>query len=75
MIAATGSCLKEAGGPDSIYVDPKDARAMATAIDEVTENEKLRQQMIANGVEYAKNFEQEPLTKQMMELYQSLLDK
>ena len=75
VIAATGSCLEEAGGPDSIYVDPKDAKAMATAIDEVTENEKLRQQMIANGVEYAKNFEQEPLTKQMMELYQSLLDK
>ena len=35
VVACTGSCLEEAGGPDSLYVDPDDAQAMAHAIRQV----------------------------------------
>ena len=32
VVAATGSCLEEAGGPDNSYVDPDDSDAMAAAL-------------------------------------------
>ena len=75
VIGTTGSCLEEAGGNSSIYVNPTDANEMASAIDRVMLNKELRQQMIANGVEYANNFSQEHLSKQMMEHYNSLLSR
>ena len=73
VIGATGSCLEEAGGPDSIYVHPQDDRALAEAIDRVTGDAGLRREMIVKGAEYARRFRQEVLSEQMMELYRSLL--
>lgn len=73
VIGATGSCLEEAGGPDSVYVDPTDADGMASAIDRIMEDDELRQHMISKGTEYAKNFEQDVLTRQMMEFYRSIV--
>ena len=73
VIGATGSCLEEAGGPDSIYVHPQDDGALAEAIDRVTGDAGLRREMIAKGAEYARRFRQEVLSEQMMELYRSLL--
>ena len=32
VVAATGSCLEEAGGPESLYVDPDSPRDMAAAL-------------------------------------------
>ena len=75
VIGATGSCLEEAGGPNSIYVNPTDANEMATAIDRIMQDEKLRQQMIDNGVEYANMFNQERLSRLMMEHYKTLLSQ
>ena len=75
VIGTTGSCLEEAGGNSSIYVNPTDANEMASAIDRVMLNKELRQQMIDSGVEYANNFSQEHLSKQMMEHYNSLLSR
>ncbi len=72
VIGATGSCLEEAGGPNSIYINPTCPNELADAIDRIDQNETLRQQMVDNGVMYAKNFEQDKLTHQMMALYQSL---
>lgn len=73
VIGATGSCLEEAGGPDSIYVHPEDADGMANAIDRIISDQKLQQNMIEKGVEYARRFEQKQLTREMIGLYHSLL--
>ena len=35
VVGCTGSCLEEAGGPDCLYVDPDDDRAIARAISRV----------------------------------------
>ena len=32
VVAATGSCLEEAGGPDCLYVSPDDEEALAAAV-------------------------------------------
>lgn len=71
-IACTGSCLEEAGGDHSIYVNPDDAEAMAKAIGRVMGDEDLRATMIAKGKEYAQRFSDEKLSKELMEVYNKL---
>ena len=72
VIAAKGSCLEEAGGPDSIYVNPDDELELAKQINRVWNSPALRQNMIARGFEYAHNFDDEKLAAQLMELYNNI---
>ena len=46
VIGATGSCLEEAGGENSIYINPEDEQELANAIDRVMGNPTLQQVMI-----------------------------
>lgn len=72
VIGATGSCLEEAGGEHSIYINPENEQELADAIDRVMANPTLQQEMVEKGTEYAARFGQEILTRQMMEHYLSL---
>ncbi len=72
-IGCTGSCLEEAGGPDSIYVQPDDEKAMANAIISTCGNGLLRQKMIAKGKEYALRFSDEKLCRDLMDTYQKVM--
>jgi len=71
VIAATGSCLEEAGGPDSLYIDPDDAAGLAAKLMMVLGDENLRQKMITRGKEYSRNFDDDKLAAQMMAVYPS----
>lgn len=71
-IGCTGSCLEEAGGPNSIYVNPDDAKGMADAILRTCTDEPLRQHMISEGKKYALNFSDEKLSHDLMTVYESL---
>jgi len=71
-IGCTGSCLEEAGGEGSIYVDPDDDGGMAKAIERVMGDEVLRGVMIARGREYAKRFSDERLCADLMRVYESM---
>ncbi|UEG52373.1 glycosyltransferase family 4 protein [Mucilaginibacter daejeonensis] len=73
VIAATGSCLEEAGGAGSIYVDPDNEQELAKKIDRVWRDTALRQRMIDQGFEYARNFKDEVLAAQYMQVYQNTL--
>ena len=72
VVACTGACLEEAGGPDSIYVDPDDAQAMANAIKSVLKGAPDREQRIERSKEYIKRFEGNDVAAQVMQLYQNL---
>lgn len=72
-IGCTGSCLEEAGGESSIYVDPDDPEAMARTIESVMDNPELRATMIARGKEYAKQFADEILADNLMKVYNKLI--
>jgi glycosyltransferase involved in cell wall biosynthesis len=74
VIAATGSCLKEAGGPGSVYVDPDNEQQLAEAIQKVLSDAGLREKMIAEGKQYATRFHDRLLTDRLMELYQRLVN-
>jgi glycosyltransferase involved in cell wall biosynthesis len=73
VVACTGSCLEEAGGPDSLYVDPDDEQAMAAAIRQVLKGTEGREQRISRSQQYIRRFEGNDVAGQVFELYQSLL--
>ena len=68
-IGCTGSCLEEAGGPDSIYVNPDDYHAMAQAIIRVANDPVQRKSMTDKGKAYARRFSDETLARQLREIY------
>jgi glycosyltransferase involved in cell wall biosynthesis len=72
VIAATGSCLEEAGGEYSRYVTPNDERELAKKADEVLNDSGLQQSMIAAGLDYAQRFEDRNLAAQLMNVYQQI---
>ena len=69
VIAATGSCLEESGGPDSIYVSPYDAEELSVAIDKVLTDSQLQEKMIRSGIEYAYNFSDENIAQKLWKVY------
>lgn len=73
VIAATGSCLEEAGGACSLYVDPNDAKALATAIRKVDEDENLRNRMICEGKKYVARFDKKVISADMMKIYKEVV--
>lgn len=74
VVACTGSCLEEAGGPDSLYVDPDDAEAMANAIRRVLRGAEGREQRIVSSQRYIHRFQGQDVAGQVYELYQQLLE-
>lgn len=74
VVAATGSCLEEAGGPDSFYVDPDDAVSLVQKINLILENQPLQQKMKTKGMEYALRFEDKIIAKNLMEVYHQALN-
>jgi glycosyltransferase involved in cell wall biosynthesis len=72
VIAATGSCLEEAGGAYSLYVNPNDEHELAEKIKRALTNESLRQQMVTEGLKYTAKFADDKLANQLMKVYKNL---
>ena len=73
VVACTGSCLEEAGGPDSLYVAPDDAEGMANAIRQSLRGAEGREQRILRSREYIRRFEGRDVASQVTDLYHSLI--
>lgn len=74
VITADTSSLREAGGPDSIYIDPKNSTALSDAMIRIQSDKDLVTRMVDRGYEYAhRMFAPEPLTEQMMQCYLSVI--
>ena len=72
VVACTGSCLEEAGGPDALYVNPDDAEAMAQAIRQVLRGVEGRKTRIERSQQYIKRFAGNDVAGQVAELYRRL---
>ena len=75
IIAATGSCLEEAGGPDSLYVHPDDKEGMTKAICSLLNHPEKRQHMIEQGLKYVTRFSEQRQAEELMNLYRSLTEE
>ncbi len=71
VIATTGSCLEEAGGPSSMYVDPDDVAGMTNAINKTLAGNNSER--IAAGISYATKFKHQKIASDLMNVYQELL--
>ncbi len=72
VVAATGSCLEEAGGGGALYANPLDSSDLADKMHQVLTNETLRKELIMKGSEHVKQFSGELIACQLMGLYGEL---
>jgi glycosyltransferase involved in cell wall biosynthesis len=73
VVACTGSCLEEAGGPDSLYVGPDDAEGMAAAIQKLLNGTDEREGRISRSQEYVRRFENNDAAERFASLYEDIL--
>lgn len=73
VVACTGSCLEEAGGPDSLYVGPDDDEAMAHAISQVLYGVEGRERRIELSQAYVERFENTGAAQRFADLYREIL--
>lgn len=75
VIAATGSCLEEAGGPNSIYIDPQDHTALASKLNNLLISLDSRRKMVDQGLKFVQKFNNEVIAAQLMAYYEALVAK
>ncbi len=73
VVACTGSCLEEAGGPDSLYVAPDDALGMADAIRRSLKGAEGREERILRSMDYIRRFSGTDVAAQVVEVYKKVL--
>ena len=74
VITSVGSCFSEAGGADSLYVNPHNPEAIADAINRVLWDNALKERMILRGYDFVKKFHEQEIGKQWKELYEELMN-
>jgi glycosyltransferase involved in cell wall biosynthesis len=69
VITTKGACFPEAGGPDSIYIDPLNEKELAENINKLLQSETLRKEIAEKGFEYAQRFHPKTVTALVMDIY------
>lgn len=73
VVACTGSCLEEAGGPDTLYVSPDDVDGMASAVRQLLSGSEARQSHIDRSRAYVRRFENIDVARQVVNVYEQVL--
>ena len=73
VVACSGSCLEEAGGPACLYVDPDNVEGMAEALQAVLKGSAGRDERIRLSQEYIQRFRGLDVAAQVLELYKELV--
>lgn len=69
VVAATGSCLEEAGGPDTLYVDPDSPADLASAFNALIFGGREVVDMVKAGKEYARLFDTDTMAGHLLNSY------
>lgn len=69
VVACTGSCLEEAGGPDCLYVHPDDVEGFAQCVSRMLIGSPERDARIQNSQNYVQRFRGTDVAGQVMEVY------
>ncbi|MBA4850417.1 glycosyltransferase family 1 protein [Emticicia sp. BO119] len=72
VVAATGSCLEEAGGAGALYANPLDVNDIAEKMHHVLTSEVLQNRLINKGTEHVKKFAAKPIAEKLVKLYTDL---
>lgn len=72
-ITSNTSCLPEAGGPDSVYIDPENHLDIQSKIKFLWDSQSERKRRSDKGFEFVQKFNDEPIARQLMDLYQKIM--
>lgn len=72
VVACTGSCLEEAGGPDCLYVHPDDVEGFAQCVSRMLADSPERDSRIQLSQNYVQRFRGTDVAGQVMEVYNRL---
>ncbi|MGK6341146.1 glycosyltransferase family 4 protein [Chryseobacterium sp. DT-3] len=72
-ITSNASCLPEAGGKDSVYINPANYLDIGAKIKFLWENESERKRRAEKSFEFVQKFNDEPIATQLMNLYKKNL--
>lgn len=72
-ITSNTSCLPEAGGKDSVYVDPGNYLDLKAKIQFLWDNESERKRRAEKSFGFVQKFNDEPIAAELMDLYKKLM--
>ncbi|ASK29114.1 glycosyl transferase family 1 [Chryseobacterium sp. T16E-39] len=72
-ITSNTSSLPEAGGKDSVYINPENHRDIQSKIQFLWDNEAERKRRADKGFEFVQKFNDEPIANELMNLYQEII--
>jgi glycosyltransferase involved in cell wall biosynthesis len=73
VIASNVSCMPEILGDAALYFDPYDLEDMAKAMERITTDEKLRDEIISKGLEQVKKYNWSNTAKETLDVYRELI--
>jgi glycosyltransferase involved in cell wall biosynthesis len=73
VVSSNATCLPEVHGDAALYFDPLDISDMASKINQVITDEKLRRELIAKGAINIKRFSWQKMAEQTFKVYQRVL--
>ncbi|CAI8787439.1 glycosyltransferase family 4 protein [Chryseobacterium sp. IT-36CA2] len=73
VVTSNTSCLPEAGGKDSVYVNPDNDLDIRAKIKFLWENESERKRREEKGFEFVQKFNDEPIAKELINFYQKII--
>ncbi len=75
VITSNISCLPEAGGPDSLYIDPKNVADLKSKILYLMHNPSERQRRVEKSSIFVQKFSEEQIANDVFQMYQEVLSK
>lgn len=73
VITTKSGVFPEAGGPFSYYINPESTEELSYAIQTILNNNGMREEMIAKGLEFVQQFNDDRIATQWNQLYNSLI--
>ncbi|MCF6366365.1 MAG: glycosyltransferase family 4 protein [Bacteroidales bacterium] len=69
VITTKGGVFSETGGHSSIYIEPDDVEKLSEAIQNIMDDSRLREKMIAEGYDYVQRFNDEKVASNLINVY------
>lgn len=75
VVTSNLSCLPEAGGPDSVYINPHNFKDLKSKILFLWTNESERKRRAEKSFEFVQKFNDEAISKKLGSVYQEVINK
>lgn len=72
VITTNSGVFPEAGGPDSVYIDPYDSKTLKDKIDLLLTDKPLRDSISEKGFKFVQKFSAEQMAEETISVYKSL---